>query len=136
MPGIDDKRPVVPLKIAVLTVSDTREAADDKSGATLAERIEQAGHAVAGRATLTDAVAALREHNGTGIRAKAHTNTISTGGPRRRRPPRTPPRLPLRSPPPPCRNRGAPPPPKTVLSTRVSSRLPANRRGEPSALDC
>ena len=33
MPGIDDKRPFVPLKIAVLTVSDTRELADDKSGA-------------------------------------------------------------------------------------------------------
>ena len=48
MPGIDDKRPFVPLKIAVLTVSDTRELADDKSGATLAERIEKAGHAVAG----------------------------------------------------------------------------------------
>ena len=38
----------VPLKIAVLTVSDTRELADDKSGATLAERIEKAGHAVGG----------------------------------------------------------------------------------------
>ena len=44
MPGIDDKRPFVPLKIAVLTVSDTRETADDKSGATLVERIEKAGH--------------------------------------------------------------------------------------------
>ena len=42
MPGIDDKRPFVPLKIAVLTVSDTRELADDKSGSTLAERIEKA----------------------------------------------------------------------------------------------
>jgi molybdenum cofactor biosynthesis protein B len=39
MPGIDESRTFIPLKIAVLTVSDTRELADDKSGATLAERI-------------------------------------------------------------------------------------------------
>ena len=61
MPGIDDKRPFVPLKIAVLTVSDTRELADDKSGSTLAERIEKAGHAVAGRAIVTDDVEKIRE---------------------------------------------------------------------------
>ena len=48
MPGIDQSKQFVPLKIAVLTVSDTRELADDKSGATLAERIEKAGHEVAG----------------------------------------------------------------------------------------
>ena len=50
MPGIDESKQFVPLKIAVLTVSDTRVAADDKSGATLAERIEKAGHGVAARA--------------------------------------------------------------------------------------
>ena len=38
----------MPLKIAVLTISDTRKLDDDKSGGTLAERIEKAGHAVAG----------------------------------------------------------------------------------------
>ena len=47
MPGIDESRPFVPLKIAVLTVSDTREESDDKSGATLMERIRAAGHVVA-----------------------------------------------------------------------------------------
>jgi len=61
MPGIDDKRPFVPLKIAVLTVSDTRELPEDKSGATLAERIEKAGHAVAARAIVTDDVENIRE---------------------------------------------------------------------------
>ena len=49
MAGIDESRQFVPLKIAVLTVSDTREEADDKSGATLVERIRAAGHAVAAR---------------------------------------------------------------------------------------
>ena len=70
MPGIDDKRPFVPLKIAVLTVSDTREAADDKSGATLAERIEKAGHAVAGRAIVTDDVEKIRAQMRTWIADK------------------------------------------------------------------
>ena len=48
MPGIDESPQFIPLKIAVLTVSDTRALDDDKSGATLAERIEKAGHAVGG----------------------------------------------------------------------------------------
>ena len=47
MPGIDDSRQFIPLKIAVLTISDTRALADDKSGATLVERAEKAGHAIA-----------------------------------------------------------------------------------------
>ena len=38
MPGIDDSRQFIPLKIAVLSISDTRALADDKSGATLVER--------------------------------------------------------------------------------------------------
>jgi molybdenum cofactor biosynthesis protein B len=80
MPGIDDKRPFVPLKIAVLTVSDTREAADDKSGDTLAERIEKAGHVVAGRAIATDDVEKIREQMRTWIADKGIDVIISTGG--------------------------------------------------------
>src|SRR6266481_7478211 len=60
LPGIDQSRQFIPLKIAVLTVSDTRELADDKSGATLAERIEKAGHAVADRKIVTDDVENIR----------------------------------------------------------------------------
>ena len=59
-PASTKRRQFVPLKIAVLTVSDTRELADDKSGATLAERIEKAGHAVAARAIVTDDVEKIR----------------------------------------------------------------------------
>ena len=47
MPGIDESRNFVPLGIAVLTVSDTRQLADDKSGNTLVERLEKAGHRLA-----------------------------------------------------------------------------------------
>jgi molybdopterin adenylyltransferase len=60
MPGIDEKRQFIPLTIAVLTISDTRDLADDKSGATLVERIEQAGHAVGYRAIVRDDVNEIR----------------------------------------------------------------------------
>ena len=80
MPGLDESRQFVPLKIAVLTVSDTRNLADDKSGATLAERIEKAGHAVAGRAIVTDDVAAIRAQVKTWIADAAIDVVISTGG--------------------------------------------------------
>ena len=54
MTGIDESRPFVPVNIAVLTVSDTRTEAEDKSGRTLVERIEEAGHRVAARAIVRD----------------------------------------------------------------------------------
>jgi molybdenum cofactor biosynthesis protein B len=60
MPGIDETRQFIPLRIAVLTVSDTRSLEDDKSGTTLAERIAKAGHAVAARAIVTDDVEKIR----------------------------------------------------------------------------
>ena len=60
MPGIDEARSFVPLKIAVLTVSDTRSLADDKSGTTLADRLTAAGHRLAAREIVTDDVEAIR----------------------------------------------------------------------------
>jgi molybdenum cofactor biosynthesis protein B len=54
MPGIDPKLPFRPLKIAVLTVSDSRTAADDRSGDLLVERLKGAGHELAGRALVPD----------------------------------------------------------------------------------
>jgi len=53
-------RDFVPIRFAVLTVSDTRGVADDRSGATLAERIETAGHVLAARAIVTDDVSRIR----------------------------------------------------------------------------
>jgi len=80
MAGIDETRQFVPLKIAVLTVSDTRAPADDKSGAALAERIEKAGHAVAGRAIVTDDVEQIRAQVRKWIADPAIDVVISTGG--------------------------------------------------------
>ncbi len=54
MPGIDETRPFLPVRIAVLTVSDTRTAANDTSGDALATRITQAGHDLADRTLLPD----------------------------------------------------------------------------------
>ncbi len=56
MNRIDDSRPFIPIRIAVLTVSDSRSLEDDKSGATLAARIEKAGHMLADRDIVTDDV--------------------------------------------------------------------------------
>jgi molybdopterin adenylyltransferase len=49
-----DERDFVPVRIAVMTVSDTRTAADDRSGDTLVERLTVAGHSLAGRVILPD----------------------------------------------------------------------------------
>jgi len=54
MPRIDNDRPFLPVNIAVLTVSDTRGEADDRSGQTLVERIQAAGHRVAARRIVRD----------------------------------------------------------------------------------
>jgi len=54
MIGIDESRSLIPLGIAVLTVSDTRTMENDKSGQTLANRIEAAGHLLKARAIVTD----------------------------------------------------------------------------------
>ena len=80
MPGIDESREFIPLSIAVLTVSDTREVADDKSGTTLTERIEAAGHTVGARAIVTDDVENIRAQVRTWIADPAIDAVITTGG--------------------------------------------------------
>jgi len=80
MPGIDESKSFVPLRIAVLTVSDTRSPDDDKSGATLAERVGKAGHAVAAGAIVTDDVEKIRAQVKAWIADPAIDVIISTGG--------------------------------------------------------
>ena len=80
MPGIDESRQFVPLKFAVLTVSDTRNLADDKSGTTLAERIEKAGHAMAARAIVTDDVEKIRAQVKAWVADPAIDVILTTGG--------------------------------------------------------
>lgn len=54
MSRIDESLDFVPVRIAVLTVSDTRELADDRSGTVLVNRIEDAGHVLADRLIVKD----------------------------------------------------------------------------------
>jgi molybdopterin adenylyltransferase len=56
---LDEKRPFLPVNIAVLTVSDTRTPADDRSGDTLADRLTGAGHKLAARAIVKDDIATI-----------------------------------------------------------------------------
>jgi molybdenum cofactor biosynthesis protein B len=80
MSSIDETKAFVPLNIAVLTVSDTRTAADDKSGDTLVARLEAAGHRLARRAIVQDDVAALRGTVSGWIADKGVDVIITTGG--------------------------------------------------------
>ena len=80
MPGIDDTLTFIPLTIAVLTVSDTRSLEDDKSGATLAERLIKAGHELGDRAIVTDDVEAIRGKVRGWIADPAIDVIITTGG--------------------------------------------------------
>ena len=80
MPGIDDSLTFHPLAIAVLTISDTRDMATDKSGALLAERLTTAGHRLAGRAIVTDSIPAIREQAQSWIDDPAVDLVITTGG--------------------------------------------------------
>jgi molybdenum cofactor biosynthesis protein B len=80
MPKIDETRPFLAVNIAVLTVSDTRTAADDKSGNTLAEMIARDGHKVAARQIVRDDQAAIVAQLKAWIADKSIDVVISTGG--------------------------------------------------------
>ena len=75
----DREKPFKSVRIAVLTVSDTRDEESDTSGDLLAGRIEGAGHAVAGRAIVRDDVAAIRAQVNAWIHAGVEV-VITTGG--------------------------------------------------------
>ena len=80
MSRIDESRPFIAVAIAVLTVSDTRTAADDKSGDTLAERIAGAGHRVAARAIERDDAGPIEARLRGWIADPAIDVVITTGG--------------------------------------------------------
>ncbi len=80
MSRIDDSREFVPVRIAVLTVSDTRTAAEDRSGDTLVERLTGAGHVLAARGIERDDRAAIVEHLRRWIADPAIDVILTTGG--------------------------------------------------------
>lgn len=80
MAGLDLARAFVPLSIAVLTISDSRTTADDRSGDTLVERLTGAGHRVGGRAIVPDDVEAIRACVRAWIADAAIDVIVTTGG--------------------------------------------------------
>ena len=78
--SIDDSLPFQPVRIAVMTVSDSRSLDDDKSGATLVERLEGAGHILAGREIVTDDKERIQAQLRQWIADEGVEVVISTGG--------------------------------------------------------
>ena len=82
LPGgkIDETRPFKPVRVAVLTVSDTRDETTDTSGQLLADRVKAAGHELAERAIVPDDIIRIREQ----VKAWAASQTVeaivTTGG--------------------------------------------------------
>jgi molybdenum cofactor biosynthesis protein B len=80
MSRIDESRDFIPVRFAVLTVSDTRSAADDRSGDTLAERIAGAGHRLAARAICRDERDAIANQLRAWVADPEIDAVLSTGG--------------------------------------------------------
>jgi len=80
VPKIDESRDFIPVNIAVLTISDTRTFADDRSGDTLAGRVEAAGHSVAERSIVRDDKSSITSQLETWIADADIDVIISTGG--------------------------------------------------------
>ncbi len=77
---IDESRPFQPVNIAVLTVSDTRSLAEDRSGDTLVARLEAAGHHLADRKLLRDELDDIAAQLAAWIDDPRVDVVISTGG--------------------------------------------------------
>jgi molybdenum cofactor biosynthesis protein B len=80
MSRIDETRAFLPLSIAVLTVSDTRDSSNDTSGNVLVSRIEAAGHRLAARDIVKDDADRLEARLRAWIADKSIDVVITTGG--------------------------------------------------------
>ncbi|MEK9753297.1 MAG: molybdenum cofactor biosynthesis protein B [Rhodospirillaceae bacterium] len=78
--GHANKDEFLPVNIAVLTVSDTRSAADDRSGDTLVERLQGAGHKLAARAIVRDEIPEITAQLKTWIDDDGIDVVLATGG--------------------------------------------------------
>ncbi|HBK47680.1 MAG TPA: molybdenum cofactor biosynthesis protein, partial [Xanthomonadaceae bacterium] len=80
MPGIDESLGFYPLRIAVLTVSDTRTEQTDGSGTLLVNRLRDAGHELADRAIVRDDVDQIRTMVQEWVDDRQIDVIITTGG--------------------------------------------------------
>ncbi len=77
---LDPAREFLPVRIAVLTVSDSRTSADDRSGDTLVQRLTDAGHSLAARAIVQDDRRAIADRLGAWCDDAGIDVILSTGG--------------------------------------------------------
>ncbi|MCV2889403.1 molybdenum cofactor biosynthesis protein B [Ruegeria aquimaris] len=80
MPRIDESLEFIPVRIAVLTVSDTRSLEEDRSGQTLVDRIARAGHVLADRRIIRDERAQIADQLRAWVADPGVDVIISTGG--------------------------------------------------------
>ena len=80
MSRIDESKEFIATRIAVLTVSDTRQLDEDKSGQTLVDRLERAGHALIDRKIIADERDQIADQLRTWIANPDVDVVISTGG--------------------------------------------------------
>jgi len=80
MARLDLSKEFVPLKIAVLTMSDTRSLAEDRSGTVLVDRLEAAGHSLADRAICKDDIGQIQQQVSEWIADRNIDVIITTGG--------------------------------------------------------
>lgn len=80
MGRIDESKTFIPVKIAILTVSDSRDLSQDRSGDTLVARLEEAGHVLADRTIINDERAEIAAQLRTWCADEAIDVIISTGG--------------------------------------------------------
>lgn len=80
MTAPEPTRPFIPIRIAVLTVSDTRTRADDKSGEALSERLTAAGHVLAAQDIVRDDIGAIVVKVSGWISDPSIQVVITTGG--------------------------------------------------------
>ena len=80
MSRIDESMDFIPVRIAVLTVSDTRSLAEDRSGQTLADRIEKAGHILVDRQIIPDERTEIAAQLRLWVADPSIDVVISTGG--------------------------------------------------------
>ncbi len=77
---IDESRPIKPVRIAVLTISDTRDEESDTSGHVLVDRVKAAGHELADKAIVPDDVEAIRAKIKAWVASGKVEAIVTTGG--------------------------------------------------------
>jgi molybdenum cofactor biosynthesis protein B len=77
---LDESLPFIPVRVAVLTISDTRDEESDTSGETLVGRVKDCGHVLAARAIVRDDVASIRTQITDWVSSGEIDAIVTTGG--------------------------------------------------------